>query len=376
MLRSKFLLACLGSAAFALAACGNAQDGSGGSGGTGATGGAGGAGNTPEGPGIQPPGKNPDAGPPTGVDNPVLAIRKLYLGDTDRKGVTSSTAWEEFGYDLDGKISTKDSKDLCQPAEGVSASVVYEDGEDGRDNSFGKNILTIITGLASDASTQINNSIEGGSFTIMLSLDELGADAEANGIHSKLYGGSKLVDMAGMEIAPAWDGTDEWPVIYELLEGGDITKPKVEFPDSYVVKDPASGARTWVSGDFGDVTLNLSISDFTLSLNIRHAVISMELADDNATATNGTIAGILDTEQLITELGKVSGQFDICPGDSTFESIAQQIRQASDIGKDGAQDPKAVCDGISIGLGFEMQKVLLGPVAEPSMGGTDPCAMP
>jgi hypothetical protein len=342
-------------------------------------GGTGGAGNTSEGPGIQPPEKDPEAPTASAPENSALAIRKLYLGDTDRNDNPSTTAWKKFGFDLDGKISTADSKDLCQPAMGAKASAVYEDGDEGRDNSFGKNILPIITALAMDASTQINDSIETGSFTIMIRLDGLGTGAAENGIASKLYGGAELTDPATMmAILPKWDGTDAWPVVLELLNNGDIENPKVQFKDSYVVTDKATGARTWVSGSFGDITLNLAIQGFTLALTVSNAVITMELNDDNSQATNGTIAGVLNTEQLLSELAKVAGSFDpsLCPPSSTFESIAQQIRQASDIGSNGTQDPTKECDGISIGLGFNMQKVVLGPVAPPAMPGTDPCMAP
>ncbi|MEZ4301297.1 MAG: hypothetical protein R3B70_40555 [Polyangiaceae bacterium] len=364
-------------ASVVLAACGgetttNNNGGSGGSGGS--TGGAGGSGNTSEGPGVQPPDADPmNAG--DGSDT-VLAIRKLYLGDTDRKGNASTSAWKEFGYDLDGKISTKDSKDLCKPLAGAKASAVYEDGTDGRDNSFGKNILPIITTLASDASTQVNDSIEGGSFTIMLKIEKIGSGDSYNPLVSKLYGGGKLVDEQGAEIAPAWDGTDMWPVIPELLNGGNIEDPKVKFPNAYLVKD-GSGARTWVSGGYADITLNLSVGGFTLGLTIGSAVITTEITAGNDKGTNGTIAGILDTEQLISELAKVAGSFDpsLCPPSSTFESIAQQIRQASDILTDGGQDPTKDCNGISIGLGFDMQQVQLGPVAPESTPGEDPCKM-
>ena len=43
-----------------------------------------------------------------------------------------------------------------------------------------------------------------------------------------------------------------------------------------------------------------------------------------------------------------------------LESIAQRIRQASDILVDGSHVEGRVCDGISIGIGFEADRV--GPV--------------
>ncbi len=376
MLRSRFiLLAGFVSAATALAACGGGTV----SGSTGGGGSGGSTGGSTGGSAVDlnhPPDADPSAsaGDSTGT---VLAIHTLYLGDTDRNGKTSSTAWKSFGYDLDGKASTKESTDLCKPAAGAKASSVYEDGDAGTDNSFGKNILPIITSLASDASSQVNDSINKGSFTIILKIDDIGPKDSYKDIHTGLYAGSKLLDMNGMQVAPAWDGTDEWPVVPELLNNGDINNPKVQFASSYVVKNPSSGARTWVSGGQGNITLNLSVGGFTLGLTIASALVSTELTADNAGGTNGTIAGILDTEQLIAELAKVAGSFDptLCPPSSTFESIAQQIRQASDIMSDGSQDPTKTCNGISIGLGFDMDAIKLGKVADPSMPGTDPCAM-
>lgn len=374
MLRSSFILSGFAFAAMALAACGGGDDtnNSGGGGSGGGAGGAGGAGGststdkpiTPPDPPAETPGDGPGA---------VLAIHKLYLGDTDREDKPSTSAWKKFGYDLDGKISTKDSKDLCKPAEGAKPSDVYPDGDLGIDNSFGANILPIILPLAMDASTQINESIDSGSFTIMLSMEGVGTGDNYNPLLTKLYGGAKLVDGAGTEITPKWDGSDEWPVIPELLNGGNIDNPIVQFSKSYVVKNGA--ARTWVSGSAADLKLNLSIAGFTLSLTIGSALISADLSGDNKKATNGTIAGILDTEQLISELAKVAGSFDpsLCPPSATFESIAQQIRQASDVLVTGGQDPTKTCDGISIGLGFDMDAVKLGVVAPvaPEMPG--PC---
>ena len=56
---------------------------------------------------------------------------------------------------------------------------------------------------------------------------------------------------------------------------------------------------------------------------------------------------------------------------NTFD---QQIRQASDILKDGTQDPSKVCNGISIGLGFKVREVQFGNVAPFTPPGPNPCA--
>jgi hypothetical protein len=49
------------------------------------------------------------------------------------------------------------------------------------------------------------------------------------------------------------------------------------------------------------------------------------------------------------------------------------VRRASDILSDGTQDPTKECDGISIGVQFEMKEVQLGPVGPPAdMGNACP----
>ncbi|MDI3291552.1 hypothetical protein [Polyangium sp. 15x6] len=297
----------------------------------------------------------------------VMAMSELFLGDVDRDGTPNTKdGWKAFGYDLDGRASTKESVGLCKPRAGGSPAVVYPDGTDGRDNSFGKNILPTILTLSMDLSTQANEAITNGEFTIMLDMSSLGTSADCNSLPAKLYGGADL------GAAPKWDGTDQWPLIPELLnDPADPASAKILFPKSYVVKN------TWVSGTKGTVKLSLSISGFTIALDINSAVITVDLDADRNGGTNGTIAGVLETEALISEISKVAAAFDesFCdPTSPTLQSILNLIRQASDIMKDGTQNPGAECDGISIGLGFNAKAVQLGPVAMPGEPPPDPCA--
>jgi hypothetical protein len=174
-------------------------------------------------------------------------------------------------------------------------------------------------------------------------------------------------------MAPKFDGTDMWPVLRELLsDPTNIDSPKVSFGQSYMV------GHTWVSGSKGTVTLTLTISDVTISLNIGSALIAVDLSADNREGTMGTIAGVLETEELITQIGGVAATFDtsFCdPNSPTLQSILNQLRQASDIMKDGTQNPDATCDGISIGIGFNLKPIQLGPIAPPAVPGQDPCVM-
>jgi hypothetical protein len=311
-----------------------------------------------------PPAPDDTAAAPDGTGTTVLAIKKLYLGDTNRDNTANkASGWKQYGYDLDGLASTATSTDLCNPRNNASPKSLYPDGNNGIDNSFGHNILSIILNIATDASAKVNQGIADGKFTIMLSMDKLGSGANYKAIDTKLYGGADLGS------APKFDGSDKWPVISELLKvETDITSAKVEFPNAYIVKN------TWVSGSKGEVLLNLSVSGFTLQLPIASAVLTMELSADHKSATNGTIAGILPTDVLTTELKKIAGAFDptLCKG-PTIDSIISQIEQASDILKDGTQKTGVDCDGISIGLGFDAAIVQLGAIAPKAGPKEDPC---
>ena len=311
-----------------------------------------------------PPSRPVDA--PEGDGNGyVFAVEKLFLGETDRHGIESASAWKKFGYNLDGKKSTADSTDLCKPLGNAPAATVYPDGNDGIDNSFGKLLIPTIHALSPFPTTGVNTSIAEGSFTLMVKIDKLGKSANYSNLAAALYGGADL----GMP--PAWDGNDEWPVLPELLKDpNDINSSLVPFKSSYVAE------QTWVSGNPATLSLTIGISGNPFTLTISNAVITMELDPDRAGAANGIIAGVLEVEPLISQLREVAGSIspDLCNDSSTFDSFADQIRQNADIMADGSQDPSKSCEAISIGIGFEAKAVKLGPIAAKAEPGPDPCA--
>ncbi|MBX3181779.1 MAG: hypothetical protein KIT72_12045 [Polyangiaceae bacterium] len=341
--------------------------GSGGSGGTAGTGGTGG-GNSETNPTCGgetsctlPPERDTTGTAPSGGAK-TFAMSKLFLGDTKRDGTASVTAWQDYGYNLDGIVSNRNGSNHCAPQPGSNPAQIKTDGPGGIDNSFGANLLPIILSLAADAGDRVNESIAEGDFTVMIHNDSLGTEANQTPISGALYGGSKL------GAVPRFDGTDVWPATYELLNDGDITKPKVTFPTAYVTNG------IWVSGSAATVSLSLSISGFTLDLAITNAIITADISDPN-NVKNGLIAGVLNTEALIDALRNIAGSLDpsLCSG-TTFEGIAQQIRGASDLMADGTNgDSSKACNGISIALGFEAKPVILGDAAAPAEPGEDQC---
>lgn len=327
-------------------------------GGTGGSGGAGAGGGTSATP--PPPPANP--APPDGSSDVVFATRRIFWGDTNPNGSADPSAWKQFGFDLDGKISTGKSTDLCKPRPGANPMLVRTDGNGGIDNSWGENIMPIVVGLAADFSQQQDTAIAQGAYSVLFRVKGLGLASDYSGLWAAAYGGAPFGG------TPAWNGQDAWPITYESVANADTNQPKTFFPQSYVTQ------RAWVNGSPADLTLNVNVLGFPFAVPIRHAWASMQLAPDNG-AAHGMIGGVVRTQELEDSFLQLAGFISpsLCQG-STLDSILQQIAQASDILSDGSQDPTKTCDAISIGLGFQAVAAKLGPVAPPVPPPHDPCA--
>lgn len=321
--------------------------------------------------------RRPPAPPETGVpaegDPSVFAMSRLFLGDVLRSGEADPDAWKQFGYDLDGVKSTMNTTQHCQPLEGATAASVKTDGEGGIDNSFGANVLPIFEGIEPDISASINENINGGRYTMLLEIDRLGGASDYLGLAAALYFGARL------DSEPRWDGTDEWPLYCELMHDcapsgtkqiADGNTSIVAFPFSYV----SSG--TWVSGAKTSATVALTVRGIPLRVDVGEAVMTVELdgSDPPAGGTNGVMAGIIDTTHLIGTLAQLAGRLSTSLCDSaTLETLKRNLKAASDIMKDGTQDPDAGCNGISVGIGFEMKLARLGEVQDALESEPDPC---
>ncbi|MDB4945287.1 MAG: hypothetical protein JWP97_4821 [Labilithrix sp.] len=300
-------------------------------------------------------------GPPAGAaasDTPArtFAINKLFLGETTRENAAKPDAWKDYGYNIDGLITTKTDTNVCTRAAGADSSK-QEDGNGGIDNSFGRTVLGFITTLLPTPSKTLNDSIASGAFTIMLDIKGLSDDPAQNAIG---LGGRLLVGgNYGEGKTPSFAPTDSWPY---------NENPIVPINGAYI------NNGTFVNGAGGaTVQLSLLISGQTLSLTINKAVITFKHAPPND-ITNGTISGVIDTEALVSGIEKVAGRISptLCGG-ATLETVKQTIRQASDIKGDGTNGPGA-CNAISIGLGFTGKRI--GPpttIAAPVPATPDPC---
>ncbi len=317
----------------------------------------------PTAPGAQPP-TDPGSPSATGAQPTVLAVKRWFWGDTDRNGNVVSDAWKSFGYNLDHLISTPKGINHCRPVNGANPGAVKQDGNNGIDNSWGANIVPVAKELTgNEVSTTVTQAVLDGEGTLIVRLSNLGPEPTQSGVLTGIYFGAHLGG------PPKLDGSDLWPVTAESVNGGDLNGPKL-FSASYM------SDSVWVSGAPTDMTLSFPISGFGIALPLKHAVLTMQItgAGASAQASGGVIAGVVDTEVFIAELKRSFGALDasLCE-DSVFQNIAQQYRAASDIMLDGSNgNPNQTCNGISLGLGFEVAPIQLGPVAPPA-APSDPC---
>ena len=321
------------------------------------------------GPGVQPP----KPGSAHAGDGPrvVFAVTKLFLGDTNRDGTPDAkNGWKQFGFDIDGAITTCDGQacdeiqNQCSPASGGSPAVSFPDGDDGIDNAFGEDIVPLIVGIDAMATQEFDDGIAAGDQTLLFAIDGLGASSAYNPLPARFYRGAPLGR------PPSFDGTDAWPVATSSLsDPTDALSSNAPFSKSFVVDD------TWVSG-LGALTIHFPLAGQRLVLPIEHAVVTMRLTPDRSAATNGVISGILDPAALAAQVPHFAGlgSKKYCTG-SVPDSIENEIRQASDILRDGSAGTRAeTCTGISIGLGFEARRVELGEPRPEPPAPANPCA--
>jgi hypothetical protein len=315
-------------------------------------------------------------------------VHRLYLGDTDRMGVTNPDAWKGFGYDLDGKITTAASTDVCTLVAGASKQVQI-DGNGGADNSWGANVMPIWETLDSTFSQSENANIQAGGPTQLFYV--LGFDDSPNNVTTAtgltgvaLSGADYASSNGGM--APTWDVSTHWPIAPESLNcfpsGGTdgctastnpIAAADVQFPAAFQVQG------TFVNGAPSLMTLQLAIGGQPMWINVHSAVVSFDPLMPGA-VTNGTIAGVINTEELIADLQQVAGHIStsLCSG-SAFQSIASQIQQTSDVilsGNTVSNEPGTTCNAISIGLGFDATEVAPptgADIAGPTPPAPNPC---
>lgn len=311
-------------------------------------------GSAPGGPG-QPPPPPMDAPLGDGSTPRILGVTHLFIGTKTVQGVESANAWEAFGYNIDGQVTTTDFSQHCKSPGGAPSSV-FPDAPDGVDNAFGHGVLPVLKTLfyVPDLEVEVNEAIEIGFRTSIFDLFALGPEATYSTVGSSFFEGRFRSGSSWLKAPASFTGNE----------------PKLQFPDAYLTDD------VWVSRRVdGVLTVTLEVEGLTFPLALRRPLVTAELTPDHGSVTRGMISGVLDTEEFVKMIRVRLAQLDtkFC-SDSTVQGIMNQFRQASDIMNDGTQSSAATCNGISVGLGFIGESVAVGGVGPSDPPEPDVCA--
>ncbi|NUP09675.1 MAG: hypothetical protein HOW73_26825 [Polyangiaceae bacterium] len=311
-----------------------------------AVGGAGGAGGSSDPALAEPPAPPGDAAAGNGPGR-LFAIRRFAIGNATLDGQENSEAWRSFGYDLDDHLTTNIFDELCTPTSGASPNKAFPDGEGGIDNAWGRGLLPIVVPAFGETVPNLESAINEGvgnrEAGLLLHLRNLGDQTNYDPIDGVIYEGRR-------------SSAGGWAVARRSLAEPDAT-PLEAALNSGLMRDAESYVAdgTWVfrpSDPDAVLTVRLApaTAASTIELHIHRPVVTMRVPD-GWSETTGTIAGILDTEETALESKRIAQRLFGCAGE-WYEGIETQVRQTSDILRDGSQDHARTCDGISIGLAF------------------------
>ncbi len=274
-----------------------------------------------------------------------FAFDAFKLGLTNvATGASKPDAWKDYGYDLDGRTTTPDfsatSKDSCKRRSG-SPTKVLADGNLGRDNNFGQHVMAVMKSLVSDIEDRLNADIRSGKTTLLLRLDNVGADD-----NGKVPGALYLAATLGSK--PTFTTADKWPIDVASIDAS--KEAKAQFPNGYM----AGGV--WVSGDFGTTTapIYVPLAGVPTMLTLESAVISVRVKD----GSSGTIAGAQETGAVKTAITPLLRTLGVCPGNATYDQVVETLTQSADLvsGAPSLQDTSKECNTLSVAFGFTMKE--------------------
>ena len=310
--------------------------------------------------GVRWPSRPTGARTPSGKGKTLsLAAQSFHIGSLTHLGVKSDTAWREWGYDLDDtctdEASAKAGVGTCKPAKGATPLTLV-DGDRCRDNNFGSQLVTKLLNVFSpDFEAKGNMSVRNGSGTWVFAIEDLDDGVDDPYAPGTYY---LVAPFADGVPNPQFDGTDVRTIDARSVLDSDPKKPRMRFPDAYVA------GNVWVSGDLAPMTLLFPNGKAPAApLDFKVAVVTAKLADDHTAGREGNLTGVVSPDGLLDFLRPVAEAGGVCSGNPVFATLSSSIAQYPDLvlGAKGLQDPTVTCDGISVGLGFDLGPVKLGP---------------
>ena len=385
-LRSRLVL--LAAAGLGLLACSgpesktNAAEASG-------TGGAGAGGAPSLSPGARPPARPTGAKTGPGGTTRAFIARKYFLGAVDPDtGETDPKAWQRMGYDFDGVTTTpaqaaSDNPGTCQRPTGATLTSLI-DGDEGRDNNFGSELLRITGNLGNGPDTlerdfNATDDAFGLAENLIVVIEGIEDGSEDGEIHLGILSSAAV----GGIPTPRWDGTDRFPIDGRMVLPGTV-QPRFAFSRGYMV------GNTVVSGDFGaplEGPFYLPLGGGGLTpLDLRAVTFAFDFDPTHKQILSSTFAAVVPMASLVKffyTLLSVHGS--VTCGTAGEKQIFTLLNPTADLSADlpgfldttGASD----CDAISWGWRINWAEIAVPtlddvvdvpPIEDKCAGGSPP----
>jgi len=307
-----------------------------------------------------------------------MAITSTRLGSLDLAGALDPDAWRDIGYDLDGTCT---GTETCPGADSLPscASTVPQvsvDGNHCRDNTFGRLEFTAALvpelarkyGLSDDA---FNCALCVGHYNYILKVSDYNGEAEDDRVRVDLY------PSQGLPTPLPWDCRDpSWktrpcftPEMAFAVERTSMVDPRPgpdlppakSFDDAAYVRDGYLVLRfpprfvVWFPGYRALVTA------YPITLETGVASARIVRGPDNVwRLQDGIIAG----RSLAADIIRGFRQIGFCEADDNYALMTDFVSKNLDVHADGRRDPAATCDAMSVGIGFQAQQAVAGPLVD------------
>jgi hypothetical protein len=301
--------------------------------------------------------------PPTQGEPLVFALRTIGLGMSP----DAPQAWRDLGLDRDCLATTTTGGASCKSPEPTQV----EDGHQGRDNGFGRNIGTVAQSLVTlgvlpfDPEVRENDDLELGRRGWVVVLEDFGRVPNDPRVRFTFYMSRGTFTLDGQMQTPAWDGADSWwldPTSFSTIGEPLWVDDNAYVADHVLVASLPSGIKLVWGVTFGRFELSLS-----------EALLYARLDLNWAGLTAGQLSATWPAVVAVDEMSRYLDGLGLCPDDPRHEMFVGQITKKVDSRVDFAAEPDLACNAISVGVGFTAQVAKLGKVAAPHPPPPEPC---
>jgi hypothetical protein len=319
-------------------------------------------------------GRRPPARP-TGADGPdaeemLFGLRDVVLDQE------ADALWASLGYNLDGYCTgAPDFAFACTLPEGRGRP--SEDGADGIDNVFGKDLFPLVDEVVPGLEDSSRALQVAGRGLVVMRVTEWNGLADDPQVHIAITQSVDTVAAAaadpvpdvdfvdsearlpGGELAPppAWDGNDYTWVRSDTFLAGSFDDPLVFDANAYIADD------VFVARLPDRVEILFQGIDVGVTVRVTGGIATGRISADRMRIEDVVVAG----RWSVLDLLRTAESVGVCVGSTEYNFLRSRLEAIVDVSSDPMPGPGALCDAISLGVGFTGVRVRFGGVTEGPM---------